>query len=92
MAERKFLECKQCNRKLITIVINEVDLNFPWDLKANCPYCKGDSKELRIHGIFCSAGFHIPKEDGLNSYDYVDVEDMDFNEDTRVVTFKLKRA
>jgi hypothetical protein len=92
-----FLECSNCNKKLVDIFIVKPDAKkedgtpIKWNCQAECCYCNDKSFIKEISGIFRPAGIIKLNEDSEDAYKNItDITNIDYDDD--FVFFKTARS
>ncbi len=62
-----YLECSNCQRKLVDVWVTQDLPQFQWKVQSTCPYCPGErSFVYPITGAFRYAGYGVEDADGLD--------------------------
>lgn len=84
------LSCKDCDSKLLVLWITRPNAEFDWKIKANCPFCSGETNEQDVHGMFHYAPyFKITNEEDMESESKLYIET--FTENNGVIEVLLRK-
>lgn len=75
------MNCSNCDSNLLVLWITRPNAEFDWKIKANCPFCGGETKEQEVHGMFHYAPyFKITNEEDMESESKLYIETFTDND------------